>query len=206
MPFECPDIELVLFIDLIITGSHMALPIRWCMLVPVQLSGVLIYAAASLFVERNSKPLQPLVFIAVLTFCASFGKRNLERQERQEFRSFMAEKVLRLQMEFKLSKVGPPGDGALVEDQQSMRSIATGSAPSTTESGRAFACDETNEPSDELGQAALGFLPAICEYGQKEQWLISPGQVELQPQRVLGEGSFGHVIHGRFCGVPAAVK
>eukprot|EP00406_Dinophysis_acuminata_P054916 CAMPEP_0179296080 /NCGR_PEP_ID=MMETSP0797-20121207/44753_1 /TAXON_ID=47934 /ORGANISM="Dinophysis acuminata, Strain DAEP01" /LENGTH=236 /DNA_ID=CAMNT_0021005345 /DNA_START=29 /DNA_END=738 /DNA_ORIENTATION=+ len=80
--FDVETINLVLFIDLIVTGSHLLLPIRWCMLVPIQVGGVFLCVVASLVLSSDANWGEYTIFLTMLTIFASVGKRTIERQER----------------------------------------------------------------------------------------------------------------------------
>ncbi|CAK0840988.1 unnamed protein product [Prorocentrum cordatum] len=189
------DSSSLLFVDGIITAAHMMLPLRWFVLVPVQVVGVLRYASLGLLFSPEDLPFVNLVFLAALVYVASVGKRTLEQHERLLFSSFLAEKSLRFQSEFELSQVARVIGAAQPESASSCGGESV--VPSTTDSGHAFNSAVSMEPGD---------LQHIAQIGAREQWLVAAGELEIEAARVLGAGSFGVVFSGCYQGTPVAVK
>ncbi|CAK0849518.1 unnamed protein product [Prorocentrum cordatum] len=134
-----------------------------------------------------------IIGLLALTLFAAIGKRAFERQERALFAGLLSEKRMRCQAEFQLSKVDL-GEAARAEDLSSDRSDKL-SRPGTTMSAAAF---EGSEESASFDQ--------VRAIGQREQWLIASGEVQILPDRVLGEGGFGIVVSGLYHNTVVAVK
>ncbi|CAK0904784.1 unnamed protein product [Prorocentrum cordatum] len=76
-----------------------------------------------------------VIYLVSLTVFAAIGRRAFERQERQLFAGFLAEKQMRFQAEFQLSRV-TRSEAVRAEDLGSDRSAP--SRPGTTMSAAAF--------------------------------------------------------------------
>ncbi|CAK0805640.1 unnamed protein product [Prorocentrum cordatum] len=189
------DGNLVLYIDMVVTCLHCLLPIRWVVLVPLELLAILAYAAPALLLgsPAMNMVLFNIVGLLALIMFSAIGKRAFERQERALFAGLLSEKQMRFQAEFELSKVDSR-DAAKPEDLGSEVSAPI-SRPGTTMSAAAF--------DGGVEHASLDLIRAI---GEREQWLIAGGEVELLPDRVLGEGGFGIVALGVYHNTLVAVK
>ncbi|CAK0863137.1 unnamed protein product [Prorocentrum cordatum] len=190
------DGNVVLYIDCVVTALHFLLPIRWVVLVPVEVIAVLAYTLPALLLGSPAMSMVPynIIGLLVLTVFAAIGKRAFERQERALFAGLLAEKKKRFQAEFQLSRVEDISSETskdAKDDRGSERSAAL-SRPGTTLSEAAFD-----------GTAELDQIRAI---GNREQWLIAGGDVKLLPDRVLGEGGFGVVVAGLYHNTLVAIK
>ncbi|CAK0853358.1 unnamed protein product [Prorocentrum cordatum] len=188
-------------IDCVVTALHLLLPICWIVIAPMEVIAVLAYIVPALLLgspTANTVPytvidlLSLTVFAAIDVCRATRGRRAFERQKRQLFAGFLAEKQRRFQAELQLSRV-TNGEAARAEDLGSDRSAL--SRPGATMSAAAF--------NSSVEHASLDQVHAI---GRREQWLIEDGELELLPDRVLGEGEFGIVALGSYQNAPAAVK
>ncbi|CAK0809033.1 unnamed protein product [Prorocentrum cordatum] len=195
------DTRMVLAIDLVVTGTHLALPVRISALVIVEVASLLCYVAPTWGLggpEMEDAPLTA-VFLLCLIGAAACGKRSLEYQERVMFLKLIREKSLRFQSEFALSqhqlaKFRQQGAGAPSEPSEAEKE----SLPSTTESGRVFSVHRSD--------ISRKLIDELADIGSREQWLIRPGEVLVVPGRLLGEGAFGRVVLARYQGIHVALK
>ncbi|CAK0846784.1 unnamed protein product [Prorocentrum cordatum] len=180
------DCNLVLMIDLAVTSVHLLMPIRWVVLVPLQVAAVLAYLGPALFLGSPAMGQVPFNIFGILALVAlsAVGKRASERKERLLFAGLLSEKQMRFQAEFELSKVDSGGEGSAAPPR-----------PGSTLSAAAFDRN-AQHPS-------LGLIRAI---GEQEQWLIASGEVQLLTDGVLGSGGFGLVVMGLYHNTPVAVK
>jgi len=191
------DGNLVLYIDCVVTAVHLCVPVRWAILAPFEVIAFLAFAVPVLTLGSPAVRTAHfnMVGLLALTVFAAVGKRAFERQERAMFAGFLAEKQMRFQAEFLLSRLGRRESAAGREDVGSERSLAM-SRLETTRS--AFAFDGGG-----LGGESMNQMRAI---GLREQWLIANGEVELVSGRVLGKGGFGIVVPGLYHNTLVAVK
>jgi len=100
------------------------------------------------------------------------------------------ERTLRMESEFKLSQAS--GDalslGARREICHETQSLAT-SAFTNLESA-----------------TELEIIQKFAQLGRSEHWLVDDRDMQLNPSRILGKGSFGTVVEGSFYGSSVAVK
>jgi len=200
------DLYLLLSLDCIVTASHIAIPVRWFSLLPMELAVCMGYGLfASVIGSRMyfSSVLLNFVMITALTMAASLGKRRSELQERASFVREVREKSLRVEMEFRLSKsesehherrtTTPKRDA----DQMSCPT----SAPTTNFTGLLF------EGMDGLNDQEIRVrLLEIAKFGQSEHWLIAPEDLTAHPSRMLGSGGFGMVMAASYHGATIALK
>ncbi|CAK0885582.1 unnamed protein product [Prorocentrum cordatum] len=190
------DGTLILYIDVVVTFVHWVMPIRWFVLAPLEVVSILAYAVPAVLLGSPATNMVPFngLAILVLTLVAAFGKRAFEWQERQLFAGLLSEKQMRFQAEFQLSRVGSGEAAARAEDAGSERSAKL-SRPGTTMSAAAFDGSVENAPLDQ-----------IRAIGLREQWLIANEEVQILPDRVLGEGGFGVVAPGLYHNTIVVVK
>jgi len=182
---------LVLFLDIIITGTHIALPVRWSVLLPLEVFVAMVYPLLSLMYDSPHREASFDVHISllVLIFFSSLGKRSLERLERKAFCNMISERRLRMQAEFRLSRMEwetPP-------KAKSRASSVT--AGSTTYFG------DVDDAAD-LEKS----LERLISFGRKEHWLVQASDLQVNPLRLLGSGGFGTVVGGAFFDSPVAIK
>jgi len=195
------DTRHVLAIDLVVTATHLALPVRPYALAIVQVASFLCYVVPTWAVggpEMEDAPFT-MIFLLCLIGAAGWGKRSMEFQERVQFLTLIRERSLRFQSEFALSqhqlgKNQQQGVSAPSEPSEAGKE----SLPSTTESGRVF-CRSRPDISKDL-------IDEMAAIGAREQWLVAAGELEIEAARVLGAGSFGVVFSGCYQGTPVAVK
>ncbi|CAK0887521.1 unnamed protein product [Prorocentrum cordatum] len=191
------DCNLILIIDLAHTFVHLLMPIRWLVLVPLEVAAVLAYIAPALLLGSPAMNQVPFNVIGIvsLVVVSAIGKRAVERQERLMFAGLLSEKQLRFQAEFQLcNSAAAAGGGQEVQQRCGSERSSGLTRPETTRSAAAF----------ESG-AELSALDKICAIGVAEQWLIGSGEVELT-DRVLGSGGFGVVVMGLYYNTLVAVK
>jgi serine/threonine protein kinase len=85
------DAGTLLFIDLVITSTHLLMPFRWCVLWPLEVLAVLAYAVPSVvFGSPHPKdvPFNTMALVCLVGF-AALGKRTLEMHERLNFRRLL---------------------------------------------------------------------------------------------------------------------
>eukprot|EP00959_Pyramimonas_sp_CCMP1952_P139154 2912791-Pyramimonas_sp.AAC.1 len=77
------DGNVVLYIDCVVTALHLLLPIRWVVLVPMEVIAVLAYTVPALLLGSPAMNMVPynVIGLLVLTVFAAIGKRAFERQE-----------------------------------------------------------------------------------------------------------------------------
>jgi len=184
-----------------VTASHIAVPLRWFTLLPMELIAFFGYG---IFAFGVGSPM-PLVsmssnigLLGTLIFAASLGRRHAELQERSAFLRVVREKSLRVEAEFKLETT------SLNRRKPSKCHDDSASIPTTgitNLTGRFF---EDLDRLDEEETAAR--FKEIAELGQTEHWLISPEDVMTHPQQILGFGGFGVVMLASYHGSTIALK
>jgi len=195
------DTRHVLAIDLVVTATHLALPVRPYALAIVQVASFLCYVVPTWAVggpEMEDAPFT-MIFLLCLIGAAGWGKRSMEFQERVQFLTLIRERSLRFQSEFALSqhqlgKNQQQGVSAPSEPSEAGKE----SLPSTTESGRVFSGSRSGISKD--------LIDELAAVGAREQWLIRPGEVLVVPGLLLGEGAFGRVVLARYQGIHVALK
>jgi len=195
------DTRHVLAIDLVVTATHLALPVRPYALAIVQVASFLCYVVPTWAVggpEMEDAPFT-MIFLLCLIGAAGWGKRSMEFQERVQFLTLIRERSLRFQSEFALSqhqlgKNQQQGVSAPSEPSEAGKE----SLPSTTESGRVF-CRSRPDISKDL-------IDEMAAIGAREQWLIRQEEISVIQGRQLGEGAFGRVVLARYQGIHVAVK
>ncbi|CAK0877032.1 unnamed protein product [Prorocentrum cordatum] len=195
------DTRHVLAIDLLVTGTHLALPVRPYALAIVEVASFLGYVVPAWALggpEMEDAPFTTM-FLACLIGAAAWGKRSMEFQERVQFLTLIRERSLRFQSEFALSqhqlgKFKQQGVSAPSEPSEAGKE----SLPSTTESGRVFSGSRSGISKD--------LIDELAAVGAREQWLIRQEEITVIQGRQLGEGAFGRVVRARYQGIHVAVK
>lgn len=192
------DAWLLLMIDFTITVTHISLPIRWFVLLPLQVWGPLLYAVFAFGLGSPHANQVPLNFamLLFLTLLTSLGKRTSEKLQRLAFWKILEEKSARCMSDFKLSQYDPM---AIVQQTSYPRSVASNSStPTTTASGDIL---------QHAGPGSVEYkLHEVAEMGRREHWLIDTDAVRLCPGTILGVGGFGVVLLGSLHGTPVACK
>jgi len=189
------DTRPVLVLSILVLASHLALPIRWIVLLPLELALGILYAGFA-FVLGGPDGVQAwstFLLIQGLIVCAIIGRRTIEDHQRLTFCTIINERSMRTQSEFELErKHGPqvhPGGNAKGRDCGS----DAVSRPETTPSCLAF------EGHDD---ASFGEL---VDLGHREQWYVKSEELKVH-KRMLGQGSYGLVVAGEYHGSPVAIK
>ncbi|CAK0858208.1 unnamed protein product [Prorocentrum cordatum] len=181
------ETRMVLAINLFVTGTHFVLPVRFYVLISVEVASVLCYTVPTLALggpEMEYAPLT-LMFLMSLVVMAAFGKRSQEYQERTQFVRLIREKSLRFQSEFELSQhVWQPSSWKASSEHESR--------PSSTETARAF-------------MLASCSVQQLIPIGEKEGWLIPLDELSFH-RPSIGEGMYGRVYSGLCRGHPVAIK
>ncbi|CAK0841284.1 unnamed protein product [Prorocentrum cordatum] len=192
------DCNLILVIDLATTFVHLLMPIRFVVLIPLEVAAVLAYIAPPLTLGSPAMNQVPFNVIGILSLVviSAIGKRAAERQERLMFAGLLSEKQLRFQAEFQLSNsAAAAASGQEIQQRCGSERSAALTRPETTLSAAAFEND-----------AEHSSLYQIRAVGEREQWLIASGEVELLTDMVLGSGGFGVVVMGLYYNTLVAVK
>eukprot|EP00928_Gymnodinium_smaydae_P041494 TRINITY_DN28077_c0_g5_i1.p1 TRINITY_DN28077_c0_g5~~TRINITY_DN28077_c0_g5_i1.p1 ORF type:complete len:752 (+),score=35.28 TRINITY_DN28077_c0_g5_i1:55-2310(+) len=185
----------ILYLHLCVTVVHIMTPVRWCLLLPIEILATFFYLVPAVYFESPvlHGVAQNAAGLLCLAFLTAWGKRASEYQDRRMYESFLGEKQLRFRAEFELSNTRC--DKPANDDQLSSRESRQ-SRPSTTATGRAFASDVSCEVD----------LHHIQYVGLREQWLIEKDELMEAPEDVLGVGGFGSVFAGKYQGTPVALK
>jgi hypothetical protein len=184
---QLTDTRMVLAIDGFVTATHLTLPVRFYIIVIVDVASVLCYMVPTWALGGPEMEFAPLtlIFLTALILMAACGTRRSEYQERMQFLSLINERSLRFQSEFKLSQhVLQPGKRKSPSEEDSR--------PETTDTGRAFMLSDSN-------------IEELVPLGEREQWLIRLEALgsDWSP---IGEGGYGKVYSGLYLGHPVAIK
>eukprot|EP00927_Polykrikos_kofoidii_P000775 TRINITY_DN10294_c0_g2_i1.p1 TRINITY_DN10294_c0_g2~~TRINITY_DN10294_c0_g2_i1.p1 ORF type:complete len:613 (+),score=48.24 TRINITY_DN10294_c0_g2_i1:98-1936(+) len=187
------DTRILLNLDVIVTITHIMVPIRWHYLVLVEFSGLLMYIGMIISIGSPSDQLATNIHCFVtLIFLASVGKRTSEISQRKNFLKIISEKTKRTEAEFRLDKA----NDLIVEDTRIARSDQSSqveSAHSKTPSSLVFGSEEIS-------------LSDIIRLGESEQWLVDKEHIDVCETSSLGVGSFGTVQRASYYGSSVAVK
>eukprot|EP00811_Abedinium_folium_P034032 NODE_694_length_2825_cov_29.251297.p1 GENE.NODE_694_length_2825_cov_29.251297~~NODE_694_length_2825_cov_29.251297.p1 ORF type:complete len:799 (-),score=169.96 NODE_694_length_2825_cov_29.251297:323-2719(-) len=199
--FAPDDSLLLLCLDTIVTATHLFLPVRWCICVPMELVVVGIYAFIGLTLNSWQEPVRVCLNLMMLTglvVLSSFGRRALECRDRASFQMIAKERSQRYQVEHRLAHLKEPvasNEGLHFPDDDERVSATSGG---------------TNELFSGLGDcsdANRHQLVKIAELGFHEHWLIDAADVQFPQQpEIIGCGTFGLVVPGLFHGLVVAVK
>merc|ERR1719265_1443195 len=199
-----PNVDLVFVLnqDLLITCTHLALPVRWSVLWPFELiCATVTFTCLALLGSTHSQVPQICFGFSLIIAFAAEGRRMLERQDRQMFKLLLSEKEKRFAAEFKLAS---RDDSRSMEHPcrpdpalRSETGSTVNSLPETTATGKLFQDLGTPTARDQL-----------FALGRAEQWLIVEDEVHIRGGQgaLLGQGGFGFVIIGYFHGSEVAVK
>lgn len=193
------DSGVLLVIDLIVTCSHLGLPIRWFLMAPLEVMAILLYGAVVAFVGSEEPPSH--VFNNALVLCClvtatAMGKRSAELEERRNFLAVIAEKSMRCEAEYQLAQAEANGPRV----KKAAPSEETRSEAVTDRSGAIF-----DALFDKQGDTT-GQLELVAAKGDSEHWRIPATEVRLLSEEALGRGGFGSVQRAIFCGMFVAVK
>jgi len=191
------DTRPVLALSVLMTASHLTLPVRWMVLLPLEAFSVMVYAGFAFAIGGPDGPgaWSTLVLYIGLVLCSAIGRRTIESHQREVLTQLIRERSLRAETEFKLTMMEeqsqPPAPRHSQEDQLSTRE----SRPETTDSARVF----VRAPEE-------GSFQRVIELGKHEQWLLDPKELDLLPEQVVGSGGFGTVYAGGYANTPVAIK
>jgi len=182
-------VETTMLLGIVVFASfiHLSLPLRWMALLPLEVTGILVYPLLLTCFgtpQENGAKYNTIIMTGVVVGL-SLGKWKLEYFERLAFHTVVREKIKRVQAEFKLSM--RPAESSV------QPSVHKSASKADTADLFSNLCDDRN-------------LTRVAGLGHREHWLLSTKDIMLQPSRRLGQGSFGVVIEGSFCGTPVAVK
>lgn len=201
MQIATADTWILLLIELVITATHVTLPIRWCVLWPLEVFGLMVYPMVVVIIGTPAQEtwLSSWLCLVCLGVFSMVGRRTVERLERQSFTNVVKERTLRVETEFKLSLMGEGG----LQQVPTPRKNTSHASRST----HSLATDVTGDLFDNIHQGtAEARLLRFIEVGQSEHWLVLPADLQLAPHCLLGRGGFGLVVTGAFHGSPVAVK
>jgi len=199
-PFEChqgnfSDTRPVLVLSILVLASHLALPIRWVCLFPLEMAIVLLYAGFAFLLggPDGKEAWSTLLLILGLVICAAIGRRTIEEHQRSTFSTVISERNLRAESEFQLEQ----GHGSRFHHVSKVFASESQSRPDTTSSCLAF-------ESHKEGQN-LPCLDRLLDLGHREQWYVNISEIKVLP-KFLGEGGYGVVLAGEYYGSPVALK
>lgn len=202
------DSGMLMTVDGMVTAAHLGLPVRWHVMITLEVAAIAFYMAI-VFIVGSNEPMENaifnLVFLTGMVVATGMGKRIVEANERAAFRKIIEEKQLRCEAEFKLSVAETRHERYAPEAQLEVASeyrprSQVESLPASTFTGKLF---------DALGQDGVdpeAQLARVAEMGKSEHWWIDPVEITMEPGKVLGRGGFGIVVEGVFCGMRVAVK
>eukprot|EP00927_Polykrikos_kofoidii_P018676 TRINITY_DN18689_c0_g1_i1.p1 TRINITY_DN18689_c0_g1~~TRINITY_DN18689_c0_g1_i1.p1 ORF type:complete len:621 (-),score=74.12 TRINITY_DN18689_c0_g1_i1:61-1923(-) len=179
-----PGHNILLALDVVITGAHLFLPLRWCALVlseVVCLVAFLTLALAFGTPTARFEMTETLMFIFLLV-CASLGKRSMQYEERKSFSRLIKETTLRVRAETEI-------------DRRSLQQKNKISAVSENAFG-------TIGTTGDLSEEVASFLALA----KQERWFLSGDVVDMENSEFVGKGGFGTVVTARLHGTPVAVK
>jgi len=176
---------------LFLAGTHLMIPVRWHMLVPLEIVSIFWFPLWTVFTsswnEGSFIPGDLSFWYGMVPWCVmglffAAGKRRAECAERFLFKKYLSEKTLRVTTEFKLSCQVTREKGA----------------PSEVSSQTAFA-------NLGLSGEIMGKVDRIVALGRKERWVVDAG-LTIDHDMVIGQGGFGKVCLAHFHGTPTVVK
>jgi len=190
------DTRPVLVLAALLLASHLALPIRWVCLVPLEAALGLLYVGFAFVLggPDGQHAWSTLLLVQGLVACAIIGRRTIEDHQRHTFCTIINERNLRAQSEYRMEEQHGSvfRAGSRVERYGCDSDMA--SRPDTSPSCVAFEVL--------TGDQSLDHLIAL---GRKEQWYVSVDELKLSTH-VLGQGGYGMVLLGDYHGAPVAIK
>ncbi|CAE8722423.1 unnamed protein product, partial [Polarella glacialis] len=218
------DSRVLLCWALITVIAHVHLPIRWCLLIWVEIAVLLSYLVCIALgsPEGFTNVAIDWVTLLALILSAAAGKRHVEYLERLSMLALISEKTMRFQSEFQLERMSSQSTTASNKSKNNNSNNNNNNnnrdnedALSDTRShDHASMVSSVEKMSDivfeidirvEDASRALHFR-AMAKMGQSEHWLIEADQLQCFPEQLLGRGSFGVVVAGEFLGAPVATK
>eukprot|EP00931_Biecheleriopsis_adriatica_P032508 TRINITY_DN18966_c0_g1_i1.p1 TRINITY_DN18966_c0_g1~~TRINITY_DN18966_c0_g1_i1.p1 ORF type:complete len:676 (-),score=113.13 TRINITY_DN18966_c0_g1_i1:101-2128(-) len=194
--------SLFLLIDVLITTTHLAFPLRSYVYLPLDILGVLTATVCVVAGTEEDKKLSPTMLVCMpgLVLFAYLGSRTLEIVQRGAFSALLEEKVCRAATEFKLDKYSSKHNRSAKRRPSPEKS----SLASTTSSARLFDLSPIQEDGGS-DHTLTEQLQGLLHLGEEQHWLLHTDEVQLR-KRILGSGSFGVVVEGCFLGTAVAVK
>jgi len=198
-------VVVALSLDGVITAVHLALPLRWSVVVWTDALFVLLFIPWAVVMGRvNGKvDFYCICMLAMLTSAASLGLRSTELKDRMLFSTIANERKLRSEAEFRAELGGSGTTEAPSSDGVSRRSRSVASRESG-ETG--VSSTDTQLLFTRAGNADPSSFVQLEKLGLREQWLIGKDELSVFEEDVLGKGGCGIVVGGAFCKGPIAVK
>lgn len=197
--FYSSDTRMMLSWIALLTSSHFFMNIRWFMLLPCEIAGVLsyVFCAALGSPEGIFNVPMNLALFSGITLLACTAKRQLERHERYSMLQLINERVRRFESDFKLEQAQSMSTSSptsrLPADLQSVVTDQTGQTGFTQ-----LIFDVKSNCRDQLRD--------MIKLGMQEHWLIEANQLHFNPEKLIGRGNYGVILHGKLLGMPVAVK
>mmetsp|Transcript_104679 Transcript_104679/g.225867 ORF Transcript_104679/g.225867 Transcript_104679/m.225867 type:complete len:547 (-) Transcript_104679:6-1646(-) len=173
----------------IMCTSHSCLLIRWSVLVSMDVSFFVSYAAL-FFASGASDVFIPALCVGMVVL-SSLGHRSHELVARQLFLTIVDERTLRAEAQFQ--RENDIAGGQRTNNERYEESDRASAATTTV----------TNQIFRHLNE---GNLKWATELGIQEQWLLKSEEVVEFESTVLGHGAFSVVLGGTFCRTPVALK
>mmetsp|Transcript_11128 Transcript_11128/g.24464 ORF Transcript_11128/g.24464 Transcript_11128/m.24464 type:complete len:620 (-) Transcript_11128:25-1884(-) len=197
--FYSSDTRMMLSWIALLTSSHFFMNIRWFMLLPCEIAGVLSYVFCAVLGSPEgifNVPMNLALFSGI-TLLACTAKRQLERHERYSMLQLINERVRRFESDFKLEQAQSMSTSSptsrLPADLQSVVTDQTGQTGFTQ-----LIFDVKSNCRDQLRD--------MIKLGMQEHWLIEANQLHFNPEKLIGRGNYGVILHGKLLGMPVAVK
>lgn len=197
--FYSSDTRMMLSWIALLTSSHFFMNIRWFMLLPCEIAGVLSYVFCAVIGSPEgifNVPMNLALFSGI-TLLACTAKRQLERHERYSMLQLINERVRRFESDFKLEQAQSMSTSSptsrLPADLQSVVTDQTGQTGFTQ-----LIFDVKSNCRDQLRD--------MIKLGMQEHWLIEANQLHFNPEKLIGRGNYGVILHGKLLGMPVAVK
>lgn len=197
--FYSSDTRVMLSWIALLTSSHFFMNIRWFMLLPCEIAGVLSYVFCAVLGSPEgifNVPMNLALFSGI-TLLACTAKRQLERHERYSMLQLINERVRRFESDFKLEQAQSMSTSSptsrLPADLQSVVTDQTGQTGFTQ-----LIFDVKSNCRDQLRD--------MIKLGMQEHWLIEANQLHFNPEKLIGRGNYGVILHGKLLGMPVAVK
>eukprot|EP00928_Gymnodinium_smaydae_P052547 TRINITY_DN3650_c0_g3_i1.p1 TRINITY_DN3650_c0_g3~~TRINITY_DN3650_c0_g3_i1.p1 ORF type:complete len:422 (-),score=34.07 TRINITY_DN3650_c0_g3_i1:244-1437(-) len=150
------DARVLLALDTLITVSHLTLPIRWCMLLPLAVLTPIAYLAFAICLESPDGQMNVIynaLILTSLTILSSVGKRTAEMSERKAFADVISEKSLRFEAEHRLCSSATTN--VPVVDRERPESVTASSATFDLSSCSALVDPPTKQYEDKGTQVSL---------------------------------------------------
>mmetsp|Transcript_36166 Transcript_36166/g.112609 ORF Transcript_36166/g.112609 Transcript_36166/m.112609 type:complete len:654 (-) Transcript_36166:8-1969(-) len=193
------DTRVVLSQCVIILTSHLVLPIRWIMLIPLEVVCVVTYAGFGLMVGSPDgvSTWNALLIFVILVGISVLGRRTIEIHQRESLAQLIRERTARAETEFKLSRAEAKARSDPLADP------IRGSPDARSEGDR---CSRPDTTATSHALMDGNDLARITQIAREERWLIEHEELHTKPQEVLGSGGYGKVISGYFSYTSVAVK